>query len=55
MKQLAIHGAYGCAECHAWVDGGYVKTHTRNQRDLFHLRAAIRTQVIMVKNGVLIL
>ena len=52
-KHLNIHGAYACAACHTWLDGGYVKTHTRDQRDLYHYEAMVRTQVIMVEDNVL--
>ena len=58
-KHLNIHGAYACAECHAWLDGGYAnhvdsfQNNTREKRDLYHLQAVIRTQIIMVEEGVL--
>ena len=56
MKRLSIHGAYACAQCHAWLDGGYTQTLTDlSTRDLQHLDAVIRTQEIMVREGVLIL
>ena len=58
-KNLNIHGAYACAECHTWLDGGYAKisdvfiANNREKRDLYHLQAVIRTQAIMVEEGVL--
>ena len=56
FKHLDIHGAYACSDCHAWLDGGYVQHKaSRKLRDYYHLEAVIRTQQIMVKNGVLIL
>lgn len=56
MKRLSIHGAYACAQCHAWLDGGYTQTLTDiSTRDLIHLDGVIRTQEIMVREGVLIL
>ncbi len=55
MKHSNIHGAYCCAECHLWLDGGYVKTSERTTRDVYHLEGVIRTQIIMIQDGVLIL
>jgi len=55
MKNSNIHGAYCCAECHTWLDGGYVKTSDRVTRDLYHLEAVIRTQIIMIDDGILVL
>ncbi len=53
FKHSNIHGAYACHLCHSWVDFGYAKTHTVEQRDLLHLEAVIRTQIIMIDEGVL--
>jgi len=53
-KHSSIHGAYACAECHTWLDGGYIKEgRVKTVRDLWHLEAVIRTQQIMIKEGVL--
>lgn len=53
-KHANIHGAYACAECHAWLDRGYTETLTdRATRDLIHLEAVIRTQTIMIEEGIL--
>ena len=57
-KHLNIHGAYACFECHQWLDGGYAKGSKYlgaeiETRDLLHLEAVIRTQIIMVSDGVL--
>lgn len=46
-KHLDIHGAYACYDCHSWLDGGYAKTATRDERDLLHLQAMVRTQIIL--------
>lgn len=48
-----IHAAYLCFECHAFLDGGYVKTHDRDQRDLYHYQAMVRTQILMIQAGIL--
>lgn len=55
LKHLNIHIAYACFECHTWLDGGYAKTHTRAERDLLHLEGIIRTQIVMVDKGILVL
>ncbi len=57
MRHSDIHGAYACSDCHTWLDGGYTtdKRHVtgRDERDLWHLQAVIRTQRIMIRDGVL--
>ena len=53
FKHLSIHGAYACSACHTWLDGGYTKETDRAMRDLWHLEAVIRTQTIMVNEGIL--
>jgi len=54
MKNYNIHGAYACYECHTWLDGGYVQHEvSREDRDRLHLEAVIRTQKIMIREGVL--
>lgn len=55
-KHYNCHGAYACDACHTWLDRGYVETDTdRATRDLLHLEAVIRTQIIMIEEGVLVL
>lgn len=53
MKAPDWQGAYACATCHAWLDGGYVRTHTRAERDLYHLEAVIRTQEKLIDKELL--
>ncbi len=57
MKSLDIHIAYACFYCHNWLDGGYITSRVfsvpRQERDLLHLEAIIRTQAIMVEDGIL--
>jgi len=56
LRHSNIHLAYCCDACHEWLDGGWVKTDTdRATRDLHHLEAVIRTQIIMIEDGVLVL
>lgn len=48
LKHHDIFLAWTCFACHAWFDGGYVKTSTREERDLWHLQAIFRTQQILI-------
>jgi hypothetical protein len=50
-KHSDLHGAYACSDCHAWLDGEYVKDSTREQRDYEHLQGVIRTQSILLAEG----
>lgn len=52
-KAHQIHGAYACHSCHQWLDGVYVHTHRRDERDLCHLRGVIRTQIILLDEGLI--
>jgi len=55
-KHLNIHGTYSCDCCHSFLDYGYANIGvTRDERDRIHLEAVIRTQIIMVNEGILIL
>ena len=61
MKHSNIHGAFCCSGCHQWLDGGWSNIRMtqeqsdqmRIRRDLSHLQAVIRTQQIMIKEGIL--
>lgn len=61
MKHSDIHGAYCCSKCHDWLDGGYVNIKLPSasdkflklHRDIYHLEGVIRTQQIMIKEGIL--
>lgn len=56
LKHCDIHIAYACADCHAWLDGGYARAGVnRAVRDLYHLQAVIRTQQVMVREGTLLI
>ena len=52
-KHLPIHGCYACYECHTWLDGGYIGQTDKFHRNLFHYEAMVKTQQIMVEEGVL--
>jgi hypothetical protein len=53
-KHHDVFAAYVCSDCHAWLDGGYVKTATRAERDLLHLQGVIKTQPILMELGLII-
>lgn len=52
-KHHDIHGAYACSDCHQWLDFGYAKNYTRDYRDLLHLEGMVRTQNIMLQDGLI--
>tara|TARA_Y100001933_G_scaffold165039_1_gene163313 strand:+ start:1551 stop:1922 length:372 start_codon:yes stop_codon:yes gene_type:complete len=51
LKAHDHEAAYACSACHEWLDGGYVKTHSRAERDLYHLEGVINTQRLLVEQG----
>lgn len=53
LKNLNIHAAYGCNNCHDVVDGRVNTEFDKETKLLWFLEAVIRTQIIMVKEGVL--
>lgn len=56
FKNGNIHAAYACDCCHEWLDHSYaILGASRDRRDLYHLQAVIRTQVIMINDGILVL
>lgn len=52
-KSNDLHAAWGCSDCHAWVDGGYAKLSTRELRDFYHLQGVIRTQEKLIEMGMM--
>lgn len=51
-KNPDLLGAWCCAACHAWLDGGYVKQdYPKTIRDLWHMQALVRTQRELLKLG----
>jgi hypothetical protein len=55
-KYEDIFGAYACYACHNWLDGGYASLDvSRNTRDLWHLQGVVRTQKIMIDEGIWVL
>ena len=46
--------AYACSDCHEWLDGGFVRYDgTRDERDLLHYRAVLRTQERLIHKGLM--
>ncbi|MCZ4284567.1 DUF1364 family protein [Marinobacter salarius] len=46
--------AFSCSACHEWLDGGFARTgYNRDIRDLWHLQAVIRTQRILIEQGLM--
>jgi hypothetical protein len=54
-KHSDIFAAYVCSACHAWLDGGYAASSTRDERDLLHLQGVIRTQPFFIDLGLIFL
>ncbi len=54
-KHSDIHGAYCCSDCHDVLDGRRKTEYLISDLRLMHLESVIRTQEIMIKNGVLVL
>lgn len=53
QKSHDILSTRACFACHQWLDGGYVKTHTRAERDLEHLQAIARTIPDYIAEGLI--
>ena len=55
MKALDIHGMYACVNCHDLIDGRKQADppYEKEWLELQQLRAVIRTQRIMHRNGLL--
>jgi len=54
-KGLNIHGSYACSACHDEVDDRTMVYDDRNIIELWHYHGMKRTQIIMVRDGVLVL
>ena len=52
LKNSDLHGAYGCSNCHLIVDGGKTE-HSRSKIVLWFFQAMIRTQIILLENGLI--
>ena len=54
MKHHDLHAAWGCSDCHDAVDGRRARVHySREALKLMHLESVIRTQIQLIKAGIL--
>lgn len=54
MKHLDIHGAYCCSACHDEYDGrNRLLFHSKNEIELYFLEGVIRTQIKLLKKGLI--
>lgn len=53
IKHSDIHGAYACSDCHAAIDGRVKTDFSREWLKLCHLEGVIRTQIMMLKQGLI--
>jgi len=53
-KRHDLVACWACSDCHAWLDGGYAQMgDDRATRDLVHLEAVVRTQEVLIEEGVI--
>ena len=52
-KRHDIHGAYGCSSCHDEIDRRTRILPNRSQVEQYHLEGVIRTQEIMLREGLI--
>ena len=52
-KQNDLFGAHGCSACHDEVDGRTMKILDRTKVRLWHLDGVIRTQQLLIDEGVI--
>ena len=52
-KSDDLLAAYGCSNCHDSVDGRSKTPHSRETLMLWHLQGVIRTQQILIDEGVI--
>lgn len=53
LKAPDVLAAHACSACHDFIDGRSCPAATREQRELAHLRAIMRTQARLIKRGIL--
>jgi len=53
IKSLDIHGAYCCAACYNIIDGRVKSEFPHELIKLWHLQGVMRTQEILVKEGLI--
>ena len=55
LKMPNILIAYSCDRCHDAVDGRIKTGYTKDELRLAHYEGVVRTQLIMIREGILIL
>ena len=53
MKENDIHGMYACHICHDIIDGRRLTNYEHEWLELEQLRAVVRTQRILLKEGLI--
>ena len=53
IKQKDLHGAYGCSDCHNYVDGRVPSNRDKNIIKLWFYDAVFRTQKILIEKGLI--
>jgi len=53
VKHSSIHGAYCCNKCHDLIDFRVTSCFSKEELKLWHLEGVIRTQIIMINQGIL--
>lgn len=51
LKAPDLLGCIACSDCHDFIDGRSHPGVTREQRELVHLRAIMRTQYWLIQRG----
>lgn len=52
-KSHDIHGAYGCSSCHDAIDGRVSTIYSRESLQLAHHEGVIRTQLLILEQGLI--
>jgi Protein of unknown function (DUF1364) len=55
MKSGDNEGAYCCHDCHSVVDGRAKSIHDPNLIKLWHFEGVMRTQKILIANGLMVI
>jgi len=53
LKHSDIHIAYCCSKCHDVLDGRVPSKYSSDELKLMHLEGMVRTQIILIDNGLI--
>lgn len=53
MKHHDIHASYCCSSCHDAIDGRMKTEYTHNELKQMHYEGMVRTQMILIKKGLI--